>query len=146
MRKLMKRYIILVLILVLMCICTTYAKNQDAFINALRNCTPYNASGDMVINGVATSTTKQMQGWNNGKCTYKETLIFNGQQITTVCRFSKPQIQEIVSVADAFDITQKYTEEDIDLSSTEAVKNNPVAKVLGKYLQDPDVCTISGMD
>ena len=51
-----------------------------------------------------------------------------------------------MSVADAFDITQKYTEEDIDLSSTEAVKNNPVAKVLGKYLQDPDVCTISGMD
>ena len=139
----MKKYITLLLILILMCICTTYAQNRDPFINALRNCTPYNSSGDMTVNGVAATSTRQMQGWNNDKCTYKETIIFNGQKITTVCRFSKEQIHEIVSVSDAYDLTQRYTEEDIDLSSPEAIKNNPVAKVMQKYLQDPSVCTIN---
>ena len=142
----MKRYITLVLTLILMCICTTYAQNRDLFINALRNCTPYNASGDVTVNGTTVTSTKQMQGWNDGKCTYKETLSFSGQKITTVCRFSKEQIHEIVSVADAFDLTQKYTEEDVDTSSSDAAKNNPVVKVMGKYLQDPDVCTISGIN
>ena len=141
----MKKYVTLSIILIIMCVCTTYAQNQDLFINALRNCTPYNSSGDVVINGVTTTTNKQMQGWHDGKCTYKETILYGDYNITTVCRFTKEQIHEIVSVADAYYLTQEYSNEEIDTSSPEAIKNNPFANVMSKYLQDPSVCTIEGL-
>jgi len=142
----MKKYIIFTIILITTCftVCTA-SNNDDRFINALKNCTPYNASEDLEINGLATTSTKQMQGWKNDKCQYKETVTFNNNTITTVCRFTKPQIKEIVSVADAYYLTQQYTHEEIDTSSLESIKNNPLAQVLSKYLQDPSVCTMEGL-
>lgn len=142
----MKKFYIFLLLSSVVCISIAYAQTNDAFINALRNCTPYNSSGELTVNGINATSTKRMQGWSNEKCTYKETLSFGGNNVTTVCRFSKPQIQEIVSVADAYFLTQQYSNEELDTSSLDGIQNNPVAKVLGKYLQDPNVCTMEGLE
>ena len=56
------------------------------------------------------------------------------------------KLKEIVSVADAYYLTQKYTHEEVDTSSLESIKNNPIAQVLSKYLQDPSVCTMEGIE
>ena len=118
----------------------------DKFLSALRNCSQFSDTDVVNVNGIDAKSYKQMTGWENDKCTYKETVMFGPNKITTTCRFSKPQIKEIVSVADAYYLTLKYTNHDIDLSSTDAVKNNPVVVVMNKYLQDPTVCTMTGLE
>lgn len=138
----MKKYIILILLIFFSCY--AFAKTSDKFVEALRNCTPFSDSGMVNINGIDTKSDKHLLGWQNNKCVYKETLDFNGTKISTVCRFSKPQIKEIVSVADAYYVTLKYSNQQPDLSSLDALQNNPVAQVLGKYLQDASVCSMSG--
>ena len=142
----MKKLYIFLLLAGIACISTTYAQNNDLFINALRNCTPYNSSGELMLNGVSTTTTKQMQGWNDNKCTYKETVLFNGNSLTITCRFSKSQIRDIVSVADEYYATHKNAAEEVDTSSLEAIQNNPIASVFNKYLQNPEVCTMGGIE
>ena len=139
----MKKFLV---ILCFIFICHSVQAENDKFIEALRNCYPYHGSAIININGVNTKSNKQMLGWQDNKCTYKETVSFGENKISTVCKFSKPQIEEIVSVADAYYLTLKYTKEDIDLSSTDAVQNNPVVRVLNKYLQDPEVCQIVGYE
>ena len=128
------------------CLITISAQNEDMFINALRNCTPYNSSDEININGITATSVKQMQGWQGDKCYYKETVKLNGMDFTTSCKFTKEQIHEIVSVADAYFLTQKYSKEEIDLSSSDTVKNNPIVQVLNKYLQDSSVCSIQGLE
>ena len=124
-------------------ICVSANAESDRFIEALRNCSALNDSDVITVNGVNAKSHKQISGWQNGKCTYKETINFGGNNVATVCQFTKPQIQEIVSVADAYALTQKYTQEELDLTSTDAVKNNPIVNVLSKYLQDPSVCSMN---
>ena len=142
----MKKYAVFILVLIFTCIIAVYAQSDDRFINALRDCSPsYRESDNINVNGNNVLSEKSLSGWNNGVCTYKESINFSGKQITTVCRFSKPQVQEIISVADAYALTLKYTNENIDLSSPEAVKNNPLAQVLNKYLQDKEVCSFEGL-
>ncbi len=135
----MKKLFILLSVLVF-CICVK--AEGDAFIDALRNCLPLHDSDIINVNGINAKSVKQISGWQDGKCTYKETVNFGGNNVATVCKFTKPQIHEIVSVADAYALTQKYSQDDIDLTSTDAVKNNPVVNVLSKYLQDPSVCSM----
>ena len=142
----MKKYIIVLLVLLMSCLITISAQNEDMFINALRNCTPYNSSDEININGITATSVKQMQGWQGDKCYYKETVKLNGMDFTTSCKFTKEQIHEIVSVADAYFLTQKYSKEEIDLSSSDTVKNNPIVQVLNKYLQDSSVCSIQGLE
>lgn len=139
----MKKAIMILIVLSICSIVCVSAVSEDKFVEALRNCSPYNDAGNININGVDTTSVKQMQGWRDGRCVYKETLKYSGVDISTVCRFSRSQIDEIVSVADAYYTTLNYTHETPDLSSTDAIKNNPIAQVLSKYLQDPSVCSIT---
>ena len=142
----MKKFILLSLVLIITCITTTSAQSDDKFINALRSCSSaYHESDTVNANGITAFSTKSMSGWQNNKCIYKETIQINGQNITTTCGFTKPQIKEIVSVADAYYLTQKYSQNSIDTSSLDAVKNNPLYNVMNKYLQDPSVCSMSGV-
>ena len=135
----------LFLILCLLVFCISANAEKDKFVDALKNCTPYSESGVLNINGTDTRSYKQMTGWQNNRCIYKETVLFGTNKVTTKCSFTRPQIDEITSVADAYYLTLKYTDEEIDTSSVDAVKNNPLVKVLNKYLQDPDVCTMEGL-
>ena len=140
----MKKFILLLLVLIITCVTTTSAQNDDKFVNALRSCSSaYHESDTVNVNGINALSVKSLSGWKNNKCTYKETLKINGQNITTTCNFTKPQIEEIVSVADAYYLTQRYSKNSVDTSSLDAVKNNPLFNVLNKYLQNPSVCSMS---
>ena len=97
------------------------------------------------MNGVNIQSNKIISGWQNDKCKYSENLDYAGTKIKLVCNFSKSQIDEIASVADAYYLTLKYSNEQPDFSSTEALQNNPVVRVLSKYLQDTTVCNLDGL-
>ena len=124
--------------------CLSVQAENDRFIEALRNCSSFTDEGIMNVNGIPAKSYKKMTGWQNNRCIYKETVVLGDNQYTNVCKFTKPQIQEITSVADAYYLTLKYSNEEIDTSSVNAVKNNPLFKVLNKYLQNPDVCSLQG--
>ena len=139
----MKKFLI-TLSIISICL-AVYAKTQDdKFINALRDCSSYSDSGDVHTEGITAKSSKEISGWHDGKCTYKESLNLNGTKVNITCNFSKAQIKEISSVADAYYLTLQYSQEPVDTSSFDAVKNNPLSNVFNKYIQDPSVCTIGG--
>ena len=138
----MKKFFITAIVI---CICiAVYAKSQDdKFINALRDCSSYKESGNINTDGVNAQSTKEITGWNSDKCVYKEAINLNGTHVNIKCNFTKSQINEITTVADAYYVTLKYSQESIDTSSVDAIKNNPLANVFNKYIQDPKVCSIN---
>ena len=140
----MKKFLVTVFVI---CICiAVYAKSQDdKFINALRNCSSYKDSGDISADGINAQAIKTILGWHNDKCVYKEVINLNGTNVNIQCNFSKAQIKEITSVADAYYLTLQYSGENSDVSSLDAVKKNPLANVFNKYIQDPGVCSIGGL-
>ena len=138
----MKKFLVIISIL---CVSLMVKASDDKFINALRNCSNYTDSGTINADGISASSTKQILGWNNHKCTYKENINMNGINANITCRFTKSQINEITSVADAYFLTLKYSKEKPDTSSLDAVKNNPLTNVFNKYVQDPSVCEINGL-
>ena len=140
----MKKFLI-VLSVVSICL-AVYAKTQDDnFINALRSCSSFRDSGVINTDGINAQSTKEISGWQNGKCAYRETINLNGANVDIKCNFSQAQIKEITSVADAYFLTLRYSQEQVDTSSIDAVKNNPLANVFNKYIQDPNVCSIGGL-
>ena len=113
------------------------------FINALKNCSSYSEIGNINTEGMNVNSHKQILGWENDRCVYKEKVNFSGTNSSMVCKFNKSQINELVNVMEAYNTVQMYSSQEIDTSSYEAVKNNPVVKVWGKYLQDSSVCTLT---
>ncbi len=113
------------------------------FINALKNCSSYSESGTINTEGLNVNSHKQILGWDNDKCVYQEKVNFSGTNSSMVCKFNKSQINELVNVMEAYNTVQMYSPQEIDTSSYEKVKNNPVVKVWGKYLQDSSVCTLT---
>ena len=113
------------------------------FINALKNCSSYSETRNINTEGMNVNSHKQILGWENDRCVYKEKVNFSGTDSCMVCKFNKSQINEIVNVMKAYNTVQMYSPQEIDTSSYEAVKNNPVVKVWGKYLQDSSVCTLT---
>ena len=140
----MRKYLVYTLTILL----TTLAvfANDTRFINSLRNCSSYSEFGTVNTDGMEVKAHKQILGWENNKCVYKENLQFSGVNTDVVCRFTKPQINEISSVMQAYETVMEYSDQKVDTSSPEAVQNNPVVKVWNKYLQDSSVCTMSGLE
>ena len=138
----MKKFLITLFVI---CVClAVYARSQDdKFINALRDCSSYKDSGNVNTEGITAQSTKEITGWNNDKCVYKEAVNLNGANVNIKCSFSKAQIKEITSVADAYYLTLQYSQENIDTSSLDSIKSNPLANVFNKYIQDPNVCSIN---
>lgn len=137
----MKKYIYLSLAFVLG---TLLVFADDAkFANALQNCSSYSESGVVSADGLEVTARKQILGWESGKCIYKEKLSFSGVDSEVLCKFTKPQVQELSSVINAYSLVQQYTNEKIDTSSSGAVQNNPVVRAWNKYLQDGSVCSVN---
>ena len=121
-----------------------YANDTD-FSKSLENCSYYTESGQVNTDGVNVQTTKQVLGWNGGKCTYKEKMQYSGMNINVTCNFNKSQLREISSVMNAYSLVQQYSGDTVDTNNSQEVQNNPVVKVWNKYLQDNSVCNISGL-
>ena len=114
--------------------------------SALRDCSPYSEYGTVNTEGMQVKSHKQILGWENDKCVYKESVNYSGINTDITCRFTKAQITELSSVMNAYELLQGYSASDVDTSSISAVQNNPVVKAWSKYLQDPSVCTMSGLE
>ncbi len=137
----MKKYFIITVVLIL----TTLIVLADdtKFINALKNCSSYAESGTVNTEGMNVTSNKKIVGWDGDRCVYKEKVLFSGIESTVTCKLSKPQIDELTSVMQAYSLVQQYSNEDVDTSSLSAVQNNPVIKVWNKFLQDSSTCTMT---
>ena len=140
----MKQKLTLILIFTI-CLTVYGVQSEDKFINALSNCSSYHESGNVNVQGINVTSEKQIYGWRNNKCTYKENINMGGINTNIVCGFTKSQIHEIGSVADAYALTLKYSGANAEIPSLDNVENNPIANVFNKYLRDPSVCTINSM-
>ena len=124
---------------------TAYATNtNDKFINALRNCSHYSNSGTIPLQSMKINSTTSILGWNNGKCAYREMMNINGTNISINCRFTKSQILDITSTADAY-LKTLPSNMKFDSLQLESIQNNPVSAVFNKYIQDPSICSISNI-
>ncbi len=130
---------------IVLSLCTTlmvYAEGVK-FTDMLKNCTPFSDSGTVNMLETTVQSRKNIKGWNGDRCIYQESVSFMNIESNVVCRFTKPQLEEIASVVDAYELVQQYSDEAPDFSSLTAAQNNPVAKVWNKYMQDSSVCTIT---
>lgn len=144
----MKKYIIFALIAVVSVTAysmTAFAKDSK-FSNALRNCTFYSESGVVETEGMQVQSTKRITGKQGDRCVYKETVNFSGADVTITCKFTAAQTKELAQVMDAYDLVNQYSGESVDTSKLSGVQDNPVVKAWGKYLQDPSVCKMEGLE
>ena len=137
----MKKYLY-VLIIAIISASVIYAGGRN-FADALQNCSVYTESGTVNADGVDVSTTKQILGWENNKCIYKETVNFSGINSCVICKFSKSQLAELAGVTKAYDVINQYSDNKQDVPSIEDAKNSAVVKAWSKYMQDPKVCSIN---
>ncbi len=137
----MKKYVIFTIALVF----TTLIVLADdvKFMNALKNCSSYSESGTVNTEGMNVTSNKKILGWEGDKCVYQEKVQFSGVDSCITCKLSRAQIDELVSVMQAYAVVQKYSNEKVDTSSISAVQDNPVVKAWNKYLQDRSVCTMT---
>lgn len=136
----MKKLALLSLIMLLALIVQA---SEDKFTQALKNCTPFSDNGSMKTSGMNVISHKQIVGWNGDRCIYKENVNLSGIKASTVCKFTKSQINELTSVLEAYELVQKYSGEKPDFSNLDEAQKNPVAQAWQKYLNDSSVCTIS---
>ena len=138
----MKKYLFLIIVIM---VTTLFATAKTDFLSSFKTCSNYSESGTVNTQGMQVTSNKTIEGWEGNKCVYKEKVSFSGIDSTTICKFTKSQLDEIVSVMQAYELVQKYSNEKVDTSSLEANQNNPVVKVWQKYIQDSSVCNISGL-
>ena len=139
----MKKYFVFIITLV---VTTLIVLADDArFMNALKNCSAYSESGTINTENMNVTSQKQILGWDGDRCVYRDKIQFSGIDSCVTCKLSRAQIDEIVSVMQAYAVVQKYSQDNVDTSSVAAVQNNPVVKVWNKYLQDSSVCTMSAL-
>ena len=115
---------------------------EAEFFNALRNCSSYSGSGYTKTDGQLLKFNNKILGWEDDKCIYKEQVNYGGIDACINCKLTRQQINELVEVMNAYEKLQKYTKNKPDVSSLDAVKDNPVVNAWNKYLQDPNVCTL----
>lgn len=139
----MKKYALLIICIA---ITTIIVSANSGFLASFKACSPYTEKGVVNTDGLEVNSKKEISGWQDNKCVYKESTSFSNINSTVTCKFTKAQLNEIASVMQAYDLVQKYSNETVDTSSLESAKNNPVVKVWQKYIQDASVCTISGLD
>ena len=133
---------ILIMLIVAAVVIIAANADDDSFFAALNNCSSYSSSGTSTVEGQKMSYSNKILGWSGDKCVYKETVIYPGLSSCVTCKFTKPQLKELLDVMSAYSLVQKYSGEKVDTSSLSAVQNNAVVKVWNKYLQDSSVCTI----
>ncbi len=119
-----------------------YAK-ESSFTAALKNCSPYSSKDNVNVLNMNVISSKSIAGWENNKCVYREDVNFLNVQSSVVCKLTQAQINELVSVIDAYELLANYSGESPDFSSFDTAQNNPVSKVWNKYLQDANICNIT---
>ena len=114
----------------------------DKFTNALSSCSSYKESGSVNTGGLNVTSTKQILGWENDRCVYKETVKYSDTPTVVTCKFRKQQIAELTGVMNAYTTLQQYSDNKIDTNNLNELQDNPVVKVWSRYLQDSSTCSV----
>ena len=132
-----------ILVIALTLLCLAVHSTEASFPKALRNCTAFTDSGTVSSSGMNIKSTKHIIGWQGDKCIYKENVSFSGIDSEIVCRFTKPQLNELASVLEAYELMQKYADEEPDFSDLDEVQKNPAVRAWQKYLANESICKVS---
>ena len=131
----MKKYVYLFVILMIS-VGIVYAQNNKSFVQALSDCSDYFESGVINADGVDLNSEKRILGKKDNKCVYEEKISVANYDMTITCSFTEPQIKELTSVMNAYEVL--FFSDDI----VSDVSDNPVVKTWNKYLNDTSVCVI----
>ena len=119
-----------------------YAQGNK-FTEALKTCSSFSSNDEISMLQTTVNSSKRISGWVDGKCVYHEDVSFMGIESNVVCKFTQAQIKELAAVIEAYEFLDGYSGETPDFSTLDTAQNNPVSRVWGKYMQDPQVCTIT---
>lgn len=134
---------ILLLSVFLIPTCILVCAKGDGFTAALKSCSAYSSNDNVNILNMNVLSSKNIAGWQNDKCVYREDITFMNIKTSVVCRFSQAQINELASVINSYEFLSNYSGEAPDFSSFDTAQNNPVSKAWSKYLQDTSVCSVT---
>ena len=116
------------------------ANDTMSFTDNLKDCKEYYGSQTIDLQDIKLTTVRQIQGWQNGKCSYQETVSTKDSKYTVKCLLSKEHIADLVKTMDDFE--KDESSKNIDLNDFEQVQNSTVVAGWSKYLQNPEICTI----
>ena len=112
-------------------------ENQD-FTDSLKTCTNYYENQTIKLQDFTISTIREIHGWKDGKCSYKETVSAAEKKYSVNCNLSQEHINELVKTMENFNQSSK----DLDLNDFEQIQKSSVATNWSKYLQNPEICSI----
>lgn len=116
------------------------ANEPASFTENLKDCKEYYGSQTIDLQEVKLTTTRQIQGWVDGKCSYKEAVSTKDSKYTVNCLLSKEHIAELVKTMEDFE--RDESSKSIDLNDFTQVQNSSVVSNWSKYLQNPEICSI----
>lgn len=137
------KFRVIFLILAVSCFTKTLlvqANDTTSFTENLKNCNDYYGSQTIDLQDIKLTTTRQIQGWVNGKCSYQESVSTKDSKYTVKCMLSQEHINDLVNTMENFE--KDENNKNIDLNDFNQVQNSSVVSSWSKYLQNPDICTI----
>lgn len=134
-----------VLFTVLALVCITratfvFANDNESFTENLKDCKEYYGSQTIDLQDIKLTTTRQIHGWVNGKCSYQEAVSTKDSKYTVNCLLSKEHISDLVKTMEDFE--KDAESKNIDLNDFTQVQNSSVVSNWSKYLQNPEICSI----
>lgn len=125
-------------LLILVGIMSVKAEESPDFTESLKTCTNYYENQTIKLQDLNLTTIREIHGWKNGKCSYKETVSTADKKYSVNCNLSQEHINELVKTMENFNQSSK----DLDLNDFEQIQNSSVATSWSKYLQNPEICSI----
>lgn len=116
------------------------ANDSTNFTENLKDCKEYYGSQTIDLQDIKLTTTRQIQGWVNGKCSYQEAVSTKETKYTVKCLLSKENIADLVKTMEDFE--KDSNNKNIDLNDFSQVQSSSVVSSWSKYLQDPNICSI----
>lgn len=128
----MKKFTILILILLIANACYSYSLNgfTTKFAQKFKNCDVYTEQADFNAYGTVFHDKKYILGWNGGKCGYKQITRTSGMTLYTTCSFS---IEQVSALYNALLLQPRIPGID-----------NKTEEIWNKYVLDKNNCILKG--
>ncbi len=128
----------LILVCLLFSVPAFAAEYSPKFISSLKNCTSYSTTETSNVLGMQIYTSRQIMGWSNGKCIYKEIKGPVNNKYTFNCRFTQPQLNSLVR--SALQSSTGKTSVSTDLTEGSASTSGD-DDVWNEYMSNLNICT-----
>jgi len=132
-----------------------YTKFSKSFINKFEDCDPYEETENSQFEGEAFTTHRQIIGWRNGFCQYRETVSSKDGKYQLNCSFPSIQVDELYNAMKSKDKEPERFELELFgqqtdaktgkvkyvVAGTQTIKGNKAYIVWTKYQNNPYFCT-----